>query len=206
MKGLADAFNKYMDSKDQKISFNELFDDLRKIDIKNNHPLLYEILERILNCEELQGEGNDRIDFDTFIRLIKQSLNMRKTKQQVKTIFRLFDESDSGFILMQNLAKINEDMHLGLSMEEIRRILLCCSSRGDRISFNEFYLIMTREDRNDFSGVPATSSNPTPHNQMLSIAQHDNINHLRPSMLSTRSNQITLEEGHMLNMRLSGEI
>jgi len=46
---------------------------------------------------------------------------------------------------------------MGLGMEDIRRILLCCSSRGDRISFNEFYLIMTREDRNDFSGVPAGS-------------------------------------------------
>ena len=63
MEGLKDAFNKYMDSKDRKISFNELFEDLRKIDIERNHPLLYEILERILECDEIQGEGNDRIDF-----------------------------------------------------------------------------------------------------------------------------------------------
>lgn len=79
---------------------------------------------------------------------------MRQTKQQVKTIFRLFDENDTGFIMQQNLNKVNQDMELGLGMEDIRRMLLCCSSRGDRISFNEFYLIMTREDRDDFSGVP----------------------------------------------------
>mmetsp|Transcript_22035 Transcript_22035/g.29437 ORF Transcript_22035/g.29437 Transcript_22035/m.29437 type:complete len:93 (+) Transcript_22035:339-617(+) len=90
---------------------------------------------------------------------------MRKTKQQVKTIFRLFDENDSGFILMQNLAKVVEDMDMGLTMEDIRRILLCCSSRGDKISFKEFYTIMTREDRNDFSGQPAAASNiVTPQN------------------------------------------
>ena len=105
--GLSDAFNRYMDPKDKKISFNELFHDLRAIDIQRKNSLLYEILERILKDEELQGEGNDRIDFDTFIKLIKQSLNMRKTKQQVRTIFRLFDENDTGFIQQQNLNKVN---------------------------------------------------------------------------------------------------
>ena len=124
----------------------------------------------------------------------------------MKTIFRLFDESDSGFILQQNIAKINEDMKLGLHPEEIRRILLCCSSRGDRISFNEFYLIMTREDRNDFSGVPATNQNHTPQNQMLAPPQMDINNQFRPSVLTNRSQGITFEDGQMLNMRLSGEI
>ena len=75
MQGLRDAFHKYMDNKDQKINFNELLEDLRKIDIRTKQPLLYEILERISYCDEIQGEGNDRIDFQTFIRLIKESLN-----------------------------------------------------------------------------------------------------------------------------------
>ena len=53
---------------------------------------------------------------------------------------------------------------MGLGMDEIRRILLCCSSRGDRISFNEFYLIMTREDLNDFSGeLAGKQANFTSH-------------------------------------------
>lgn len=33
MNGLADAFHRYMDVKDKKISFNELFHDLKAIDI-----------------------------------------------------------------------------------------------------------------------------------------------------------------------------
>mmetsp|Transcript_22035 Transcript_22035/g.29438 ORF Transcript_22035/g.29438 Transcript_22035/m.29438 type:complete len:81 (+) Transcript_22035:33-275(+) len=53
MSGLADAFNKYMDVKDKKISFNELFHDLRAIDIEKKQPLLFEILERILYCDEI---------------------------------------------------------------------------------------------------------------------------------------------------------
>ena len=33
MEGLQDAFTRYMDNKDKKISFNELFHDLSAIDI-----------------------------------------------------------------------------------------------------------------------------------------------------------------------------
>lgn len=96
--GLRDAFTRYMDPKDSKISFNELFHDLKAIDIKRKQPLLYEILERVLDFPEIQGEGNERIDYDTFINLITKSLNMRQSKHQVRTIFNLFDENGTGFI------------------------------------------------------------------------------------------------------------
>ena len=96
--GLADAFNQYM-AEDKTISFNELFHDLKAIDIQNKQPLLFEILERILSFEEIgDGKGNDRIDFDTFLQLIRKSLNLRNTKQQVMTLFQLFDEEKTGFI------------------------------------------------------------------------------------------------------------
>ena len=42
-----------MDVKDKKICFNELFHDLKAIDIQHKQPLLYEILERILDFSEI---------------------------------------------------------------------------------------------------------------------------------------------------------
>ena len=51
--GLSDAFNRYMDPKDKQISFNELFHDLKHIGIERKNTLLYEILERIRNCDEI---------------------------------------------------------------------------------------------------------------------------------------------------------
>ena len=79
--GLQDAFTRYMDAKEKTISFNELFHDLKAIDIQRKQPLLYEILDRIVDFPEIQGEGNDRIDYETFMRLITKSLSMRNTKQ-----------------------------------------------------------------------------------------------------------------------------
>ena len=61
--------------------------------------MLYEILERILSFDEIgDGEGNDRIDFELFLELIRKSLNLRNTKKQVMTLFHLFDENKTGFI------------------------------------------------------------------------------------------------------------
>lgn len=61
--------------------------------------MLYEILERILSFDEIgDGEGNDRIDFNLFLELIRKSLNLRNTKKQVMTLFHLFDENKTGFI------------------------------------------------------------------------------------------------------------
>ena len=61
---------------------------------------------------------------------------------------------------MQNLAKVVEDLGMKLGMEDIRKILLCCSQRGDRISFSEFHHIMTRKDKDDFSGKINGKSRP----------------------------------------------
>lgn len=194
IEGLKDAFNRYMDPKDKQISFNELFHDLKAIGIRTKNTLLYEILERILYCDEISGEGNDRMDFETFMRLIKKSLNMRQTKEQVETIFGLFDENGTGYIQIQNLNKVNQDMDMGMGMEDIRRILLCCSSRGDKISFNEFYLIMTREDRNDFSGVPVNDSQPS-KSQLSNVGKQ-----------SQQPAKVTLEDGQMLNIPLQEDI
>ena len=76
----------------------------------------------------------------------KDQLLTKALKKQVQTLFQLFDEDKTGFILQANLAKVVDDLNMRdtLAQEDIRKILLCCSSRGDRISFNEFHLIMTR--------------------------------------------------------------
>ena len=96
-----DAFKRYMDPKDRKISFYELFHDLEDVEIKTKQPLLYDILERILELEEISE--NDRIDFDLFIKFVFKALNQRKTTNQIKMIFNLFDDDNTGFIQASNL-------------------------------------------------------------------------------------------------------
>ena len=58
---------------------------------------------------------------------------------------------------MQNLAKVVEELKMDLSNEDIRRILLCCSHRGDRINFQEFFHIMTRPSKDDMSLTKTTT-------------------------------------------------
>ena len=119
---------------------------------------------------------------------------------------------------MQNLAKVNEDMNLGLSQEEIRKILLCCSSRGDRISFNEFYQIMTRDNKEYLKGMGDTTNNNSEKDGMKSHPTTDAKTDEQPSALDqngdnrdgtglseTHHTRVTVEDGQMLNMPLEGD-
>ena len=51
---LHEAFKRYMDMSDKKIQYTEFFADMKQIDIEHKQPLLYEILERILDLPEIQ--------------------------------------------------------------------------------------------------------------------------------------------------------
>lgn len=78
LRTLKQVFSSYMSPTDHLISFEELFHDLEQIDLKTKNPMLYEILKRMTDFEEMK---QDRVSFDTFISLIRRALDMRKTKQ-----------------------------------------------------------------------------------------------------------------------------
>ena len=69
--------------------------------------------------------------------------------------------------------------------------MICCSRLGDRISFSEFFYIMTRKDKKDYSGNmadAATEGNPGP--DTLGSAKE----------FTHSSKIISLEQGQMLNL------
>ena len=84
-------------------------------------------------------------------------------------------------------------------MEDIRKILLCCSSRGDRISLSEFHLIMTREDKNDFSGTPACAINPGTKSSQQAAKAASNMT-VVDSEDVVAEHMASVEDGQMLNL------
>ena len=67
-----------MMGRDEKISFFELFQALRKNGMETKQPLMHGILKRITHFDEVRYDK--RIDFDTFLDLLKQAMNLRNTK------------------------------------------------------------------------------------------------------------------------------
>ena len=101
------------------------------------------IFQMISNLEK---DDVTQVDFQEFLNLMTARINEKESKEDIRKVFRLFDEDNTGFITAQNLKKIAKD--LGETMEEIeiREMIERADTDGDgRITFEDFYSIMTKK-------------------------------------------------------------
>jgi Ca2+-binding EF-hand superfamily protein len=101
------------------------------------------IFQMIANLEK---DEVTQVDFQEFLNLMTARINEKESKEDIRKVFRLFDEENTGYITAQNLKKIAKD--LGETMEdiEIREMIERADTDGDgRITFEDFYSIMTKK-------------------------------------------------------------
>ena len=103
LNGLDEAFS-LMKNEDEKISFFELFMTLKKNGLESKQPLMFGILKRIEQFKEVRNDR--RIDYDTFLDLLKRAMKLRNTRKQARLIFDMFDNDKSGFIHAYNIAHV----------------------------------------------------------------------------------------------------
>ena len=85
--------------------------DLANIPEFSSHPLRYHIAQHMSDSKE-----NDRIDFETFIKLLDIFKN-NKTEEQYKFMYNLFDYDKDGKISSEDML-INFKLLLGSSLTE----------------------------------------------------------------------------------------
>lgn len=101
------------------------------------------IFQMIANLEK---DEVTQLDFQEFLNIMTARINEKESKEDIRKVFRLFDEDNSGYITSQNLKKIAKD--LGETMEdiEIREMIERADTDGDgRVTFEDFYSIMTKK-------------------------------------------------------------
>ena len=144
--GLKKAFEGFMDQDSKKIDFYELVYTLESKGLTNENPLMHAILKRVqMKLKAINDTQSHLIDFDLFLALIKEAMNERKTKKDVKIIFVIFDLEHSNLIIRQNIDEVALSTGKNLSKAEIGRILNNCSSNKKEITEEEFFQVMTRQ-------------------------------------------------------------
>ena len=109
--------------------------------------MMHIILQRIKAIMKSSKElGSHIIDFDEFLDLVKQAMNARKTKEDVQLLFDMLDPDKTGYISKENLIYISETAGISLSPYQIKKIIHNCTSNNKYLTFDEFLLIMTREE------------------------------------------------------------
>ena len=107
------AFNLLSDEEGT-ISYFEVFNKIENYHKRDEEEtLVVSILKRIGNFEEIWGDR--RVNFDEFFALMKRAMAMRQTKNQVNTLYKLFDPNGATVITGAHLKKISRDIGCELS-------------------------------------------------------------------------------------------
>jgi centrin-1 len=95
---------------------------------------------------ELDKDGSGAIDFEEFLNMMSSQMDDHSSKEDIRSIFVLFDADKTGYINIKNLRKIARDLGETCEDEELLDLIRKGDSDGDGlVSFEDFYNIMTKK-------------------------------------------------------------
>lgn len=137
---IKEAFDLFDNDKSGFVNPRDLRDAMSSLGYELKNQTIFQMISN------LEKDGIQQVDFQEFLNLMTARINEKESKEDIKKVFRLFDEDNTGYITSANLKKIAKD--LGETMEEIeiREMIERADSDGDgRVSFEDFYAIMTKK-------------------------------------------------------------
>lgn len=114
-----------------KIKVNDLIRELRRFDFDKSDPIIFGMIA-------LVGEkSKEKIDFTTFLDAINNKFYKSNSKENLRKIFEMFEDSKSGFISMKTLQQLSEEIGDKISNDEWEEMLK--SNPSLFLSFDLFY-------------------------------------------------------------------
>ena len=96
--------------------------------------------------KDIDGDGNGEIDFDEFLQLMTSRLAGSDTQEDIQKIFELFDDDKTGYISLQNLKRVANELGENMNDAELLEMIERADLDQDgQISPDEFFKIMTQK-------------------------------------------------------------
>lgn len=96
--------------------------------------------------KDIDKDGNGDIDFDEFLDLMTSRLAGSDSKEDVQKIFELFDDDKTGYISLQNLKRVAQELGENMDDSELLEMIQRADADQDgQISSEEFLTIMTQK-------------------------------------------------------------
>jgi len=123
----------YVRPLDLKIALRALGFEPRKNDVKK----LFEKFDK-----DVKG----KLCFTSFMEVITYKLGERDSKEEINRAFRLFDRDGTGYITLENLRQVSQELGEGLNDEEIREMIEEADivDYDGAVSQEEFHKIMKK--------------------------------------------------------------
>ena len=139
---IKEAFDLFDTDKSGEIDTDELKQALSNlgIDAKN------QTLQNMINDIDKNQSGT--IDFDECIEMMTAKMSDKDTREDLKKVFDLFlgDDEKADKIELKHLKRVAKELNENMSEDELNEMITRADTdRDGKVSFDEFYNIMTKK-------------------------------------------------------------
>ena len=125
-----------------KIDPKELKAAMQSLQFDSKNPVIYQLIE---DLDTSEAEKNGGVSFEDFIKFINYKFGDKKSEEGLRRIFGLFvGETNSNEINFNSLKKVSKEIGEDLNDGEIKEMLERASKDGEKLTFEEFYDIVTK--------------------------------------------------------------
>ena len=95
---------------------------------------------------DMDEDGNGEIDFNEFLDMMTARISENNTEEDLRRVFKLFDEERDNQISVENLKKVARELGEDISDEELNEIIKRADLDGDgKLGFEDFYQVITKK-------------------------------------------------------------
>ena len=138
---IKEAFDLFDTDKSGEIDVAELKQALMNLGIDTKNQTLQNMLS------DIDKNGNANIDFDEFIDMMTAKMSDKDTREDLMKVFELFiGDDNTDKIDIKHLKRVCKELNENMSDEELNEMIVRADTdRDGKVSFEEFYAIMTKK-------------------------------------------------------------
>jgi len=137
---LRQAFDLFDTDGNGTIDPKELRAAMQSLGFEAKNQTIYQIIQ------DIDKENTGEINFDQFLELMTRRLAGSDTKEDIQKIFELFDDDKTGYISLQNLKRVAQELGENMDDAELLEMIERADSDQDgQISPEDFFAIMTQK-------------------------------------------------------------
>ena len=138
---IREAFDLFDTDKSGEIDVAELKQALLNLGIDTKNQTLQNMLA------DIDKNGDANIDFDEFINMMTAKMSDKDTREDLEKVFELFlGDDNSDKIDIRHLKRVCKELNENMSDDELNEMIVRADTdRDGKVSFEEFYAIMTKK-------------------------------------------------------------
>ena len=137
---IKEAFDLFDTDGGGSIDPKELKEAMNSLGLEARNQTIYQMIT------DLDADNSGAIEFSEFLDLMTARMSDRDTKEDIKKVFRLFDEESKGVITLKSLRRVAKELGETMEENELQEMIERADSDGDgNVTFDDFYNIMTKK-------------------------------------------------------------